>query len=290
MLDGKLVLYENAKCAAMLKNAHRISVKILRRDEDDVDADDPMTMCEVEGRKPNGQTDQAIKYVSLTARDRSGHEYRLRGKALADARAKAETGAKRRLIFPMVGVAGGPAPEELEHARPVIVDGAGRIIENPTEEERAFAADPRLARMHRLPVYEDVEAASPFGGQAPTGPTAEELEPVKRTIPRQSFRPSEDDVTRWQKTWFATVKGTSLDSDEARHEFVRGWTVDEDWPKAKQTDSLTTMFRRMTERQAEDFLAHVRALCDDERSAAEEALAALNRDDEQVTEADVEPF
>jgi hypothetical protein len=82
--------------------------------------------------------------------------------------------------------------------------------------------------------------------------------------PPASFRASEEDVKRWLGAWFATVKGLSLDTDDARHRFVAHWTADE-WPKAKRTDSLRTAFARMTSQEAGDFLAHVRAIMDDER-------------------------
>ena len=45
----------------------------------------------------------------------------------------------------------------------------------------------------------------------------------------------------------------------------------EGWPEGRQTDSLRTALARMTEREAGDFLAHVRALVDDEQRANEEA-------------------
>jgi hypothetical protein len=64
-----------------------------------------------------------------------------------------------------------------------------------------------------------------------------------------------------------------LDSDDARHDFVRAWTSGlPGWPVGKQTESLPTFFSRATEGEAEDFLAHVRALVADEHRANEEAL------------------
>lgn len=79
-----------------------------------------------------------------------------------------------------------------------------------------------------------------------------------------TFLTSDEDVKRWLGAWFGTVKGSSLDTNEARARFVRDWT--RDWPKAKQTDSLRTLFARMTADEAEEFLAHVRALMEDERN------------------------
>jgi hypothetical protein len=63
------------------------------------------------------------------------------------------------------------------------------------------------------------------------------------------------------------------------------------WPVAKQTDSLRTMFGRMTEREAEDFLGHTRALVEDEHRANEEALAEARGEGIPPAEAhDEEPF
>jgi ethanolamine ammonia-lyase large subunit len=71
------------------------------------------------------------------------------------------------------------------------------------------------------------------------------------------------------------VKGSSLDSDDARHRYVEQWTASSDgWPKARQTTSLREFFARATDREAGDFLAHVRALVEDERRATEEARAS----------------
>jgi len=103
------------------------------------------------------------------------------------------------------------------------------------------------------------------------------------------LRPTEDDVKRLLGAWFAAVDGSSLDSDDERHRFIEQWTASEGWPAGKRTTSLRIAFGRMTEREAGDFLQHVRALVADERRANEEALAAHNRGDAPA-EADGEPF
>lgn len=86
------------------------------------------------------------------------------------------------------------------------------------------------------------------------------------------------EIEKLQARWFATVRGTSLDGDEARHRFVAQWTADE-WPKAKRTDSLKTAFARMTKAEAEDFLVHVQTLCLAERAELLADLLAGASDD-----------
>lgn len=272
VLDGKLVLYENRSCAEQLRRLHQISIRVTRRDVVGGDTKEPMFVVEVEGRRPNGQTDQASKYVPLT-----NSRGRLTGRDLANAYAKAETGAKRRLTFSMIGMAAPPDPDELGRARVVVVDGRGNILDHPTPEQKYLAEVPAAARAIGEPVYEDLEGSGgPFAGAADQVPTPAELEPVRPPSgQRSTFKASDGEIAKWQATWFATVKGTSLDSDDARHRFVAAWTADE-WPKAKRTDSLRTAFARMTAGEAGEFLAHVRALCEDEKRALlEDVDAAL---------------
>jgi hypothetical protein len=257
VLDSKLVLYPNKSCAEQLRRAHQVSVKVTRRD-----IVGEMFVVEVEGRTPTGRTDEASKYVPL--KDSRGNK--LAGTNLANAFAKAETGAKRRLVLSMVGLASPPDPEEIRGARFVTVDGTGRVLEAPTQEQKALAENPAMARAIGEPVYEDAEGQeAPFTGTPDQRVTQADVTPPRPAQgPQPSFRASEEDVKRWLGAWFATVKGLSLDTDDARHRFVTHWTADE-WPKAKRTDSLRTAFARMTSQEAGDFLAHVRALMDDER-------------------------
>jgi hypothetical protein len=257
LLDGKLVLYPNKSCAEQLRREHQISVKVTRRD-----IVGEMFVVEVEGRTPTGRTDEASKYVPL--KDSRGNK--LTGTNLANAFAKAETGAKRRLVLSMVGLASPPDPEEVRGARWVTVDGTGRVLDNPTQEQRALAENPAMARAIGERVYEDAEGqGAPLAGTPDQRVTQADVTPPRPAQgPPASFRASEEDVKRWLGAWFATVKGLSLDTDDARHRFVAHWTADE-WPKAKRTDSLRTAFARMTSQEAGDFLAHVRAIMDDER-------------------------
>jgi hypothetical protein len=277
ILDGKLVLYENKSCAEQLRRQHQISIRVTRREVVGADTKEPMYVVEVEGRRPNGQTDEASKYVPLTGVNRQGQKYTLSGRELSSAYAKAETGAKRRLTFSMVGMAAPPDPDELQRARYVVVDGSGSVIDNPTPEQKALAADPSLARMLKEPTYEDADASdSPIVSTASQAVRPEELERPQQDRPRATFKVSEETIDAFRAAWFAAVKGLSLDSDDARHALVAQWTADE-WPKAKRTDSLTTMRARMTTAEADDFLAHVRALCEDERR---ELLEASSKEEE----------
>jgi hypothetical protein len=162
----------------------------------------------------------------------------------------------------MVGLSTVPDIDDLEHARTVIVDGRGNVIDQPTDSQKALAADPSMASVLGEPTYESTaaEAGLDTEPEVSQAPTEAELEPPKRPVERQSFRPSDDQVTRWCAAWFGAVRETSLDTDDARHEHVRTWTAKIGWPTRKQTESLRTMFRRMTEDEAAKFLNHARAI------------------------------
>lgn len=246
----KLALYPNQSAAAQLRRNHQISVRITRRE-----IVGELFVCEAEGVTPNGRMGQASKYVPLT------NKYgKLTGSNLANAFAKAETGALRRLALSMVGLSSPPDVDELKGARQVIVDGTGRIIEHPSEEQRALAEDPGLARVLGEPTYETTANASesPLTGGASQAPTIDELEPPKRPYaPPARFH---CDAEQWRKTWFTAVKETVFDSDEARHDFMRWYTSE--FPENLRTNSLTTFLSRATDRQAERMI-----------NAAREAIA-----------------
>lgn len=274
----KLTLYANQSCASQLRRQHQISIRVVRR-EPVGSGDNAMFVVEVEGTTPTGRTGAATKYVSLVGRSKGGGTYPLSGQQLANAYMKAETGALRRLTFSMVGMASPPARDELSRVRDVVVDGTGRIIDDPTPEQKALAERPDMARAIGEPTFEDVEPDGSLAGHATQEARPEELQRPKRDGPRPTFKASDDDVKRWLGAWFATVKGLSLDTDEARARFVNDYTIE--WPEGKRTDSLRTMFNRCTTSEAEDFLAHVRALMDDERRSmlddVDRALDATNR-------------
>jgi hypothetical protein len=283
MLDNRLVLYPNKSCAEQLRRAHQISVKVLRRE-----MVGELFVVEVEGRTPQGRTDQASKYVPVTKWDRnSGKQVRLAGADLGNAYAKAETGAKRRLAFSMVGLASVPDPEEMAGGRYVVVDGTGAIVEKPTAEQRALAADPVMAQALGEPTYEDAEAESSFDEVPSQAPTIDELTPPNVDRPRPSFKSSEADIKRWSGAYFATVKGTSLDNDDDRHHLVDDWTRKLGWPSSKQTNSLRVMFARMGEDEAQSFLSRVRAMTAAERGRSQGEYVVPPGDDD---DGQVEPF
>lgn len=187
------------------------------------------------------------------------------------------TGAKRRLVLSMVGLASPPDPEESTSARYVVVDGSGNILDNPSETQRALAADPGMAHLIGEPVFEDLAIADDRLPDQRVRP--EELETPKREGPRPSFKNSDEQIAKWRSRWFANVKGLSLDSDDARARFFGSWTRDElSWPEGKQTDSLTTFLKRCDADSAEELLSHVRALMEDERRALMEDAAAGSGD------------
>jgi hypothetical protein len=283
--DGteKLQLYPNQSCAAQLRRQHQMRLEVTRRE-----TIGEMFVVEVKATTPDGREDFASKYVPLT------NKYgRLNGQQYANALMKAETGAKRRATFSMVGLALPPDTDDGGAWRPVVVDGTGMIVRHPTPEQQYLAATPTAARAIGEPVFEDSRIPEDGVSGSSQAVRPEELErPTPAPGPPPTFRPTKEQVDRWCGAWFAAVSGSSLDSDDARHQFVGRWTATEQWPQAKQTESLRTFFARATEREAGDLLAHVRALVADEKAANEEALAEARGSGSSVTgEAeDEEPF
>jgi len=265
----KLVLYPNKSCAEQLRRAHEISVRVVRKEP----AGD-LFVVELEGTTPSGRVGFASKYVSVI--DRQGQ--RLRGQRLGNAYMKAETGALRRLTFSMVGLGSLPDPDELRSSRMVVVDGTGAVVDRSTEQERYLADVPAAARAIGEPTYESTAGVS---GSAPS--PVETARPKPPTGPAPSFKPTKAQVDGWLRRWFAIVDDSSLDSDDARGAFVEQWTAS--YVPGLRTDSLRSFFSHATARQADDLLAHVEALVDDEKRANEDALAEArgeppNDDDE----------
>jgi hypothetical protein len=253
----KLTLYPNRSCAEQIRRQHQISVRIVSED-----IVGKLFKVVAEGRKPNGVTDTATAYVPLTDKDGNA----LVGQRLANAFMKGQTVAKRRLTFSMVGMFAPPEMDELRQARIVVVDGTGRVLDNPTQEQKALAENPAMARAIGELVYEDAEGQeAPLAGMPDQRVTQADVTPPRPAQgPPASFKNSDEQIAEWRRTWFATVKGLSLGTDAARAAFVRQWTADE-WPKAKRTDSLATFFARATPAEAEDLLGHVRNIMEDER-------------------------
>jgi hypothetical protein len=280
-----LTLYFKPTAAAQALRNHHISVHYPRRE-----IVGELFVCEAHGTAPDGRQGVGTKYVPLV-----GKYGRLKDRRLANALMSAETGALRRLALNM-GVASGLDVDDEGHVRHVYVDGTGAVLEAPTEEQRHLAEHPEVAAAIGEPTYETTSADWPeHPSDLPDQrPRPEEREQPKRTGPRATFRPTKEQVDTWQRAWFATVKGSSLQDDAARHRYVGQWTATEGWPQGKQTDSLPVFLARCTEREAEDFLGHTRALVEDERRANEEALAEARSQESgvrsQEAKADEEPF
>lgn len=270
--DGKVVPYPTKSCAEQLGRLHQISVKLTRREQVG-----DLFVCEVEGSRPNGQCSFASKYVSV--RDSRGDW--LKGDKLGAAYAKAETGAKRRLVLSMVGLAGLPDADEIAGVKRIWMDAEGNLLRQPTEEQRYLIEHPRAARAAGYATLEDTASAedSPVRGSS-QAPTTEELtRPQRPAGPPPTFKPTPETVKRWLGAWFAAVKGTSLDDDDDRHRFVRQFSDG-------RTESLREWFESATERQAGDLLAHVRMLAGEERAA----IAAASGPDDDEPNAEERPF
>lgn len=233
---------------------------------------------EAHGTCPDGREGWATKYVPLT--NRYG---RLQGRQLANAYMTAESGAMRRLAIAMFG--GGDEPDgdmERGTTRTVYVDGTGALLDHPTEQQKYLAEHPEAARVLGEPTYESTaegaaaDAVAAYGDDlatsADSAPRAEEIRPRRRSGPAARLRPSDADVSRWRGQFFARIKGCSLDDREDRHRFVRQWS-------GGRTESITELLSSMTDRQADDFLAHVGVLMDEERAAI--AAAADEQDDDE---------
>jgi hypothetical protein len=251
VLDGKVVLYPTKSATEQLGRLHQISVKKVRQQNVG-----DLHVVEVEGRRPNGQTSFASKYVSL--RDQRGAP--LAGQKLADAFAKAETGAKRRLILSMVGLAGLPDADEVP-ARRVWLDADGEILEHPTAEQRHLIEHPREARAAGYRTLADGDPAdSPVVGRSQRPRPGDLAHPERPDGPPPTFRPSAEDRARWRGRWHATVAGTSLADDDARHRFFTQYT---DGRLSSSEDFWATA----TERQAEELLSYVEVLAMEEKKA-----------------------
>lgn len=241
--DGpeKLALYPNASCMAQLRNLHRIRVEITRRE---IVGD--LFVCEARGTLPDGRTDTASKYVPIT----NYQGERLRGQQLGNAMMKAETGAKRRLTLSIVGLAGVPDREEGGTVRHVVVDGTGEIIERPTAEQRALAADPVAAQVIGEPTYETTgnAEASPFHkgqDQRPTHAPVEPSEPQKRA----TFR---CDPSEFRLRWDAVVAGSTLATPDGERQFIIDYTSG--WRANLRASDVDSLLSRLTDTQAEALL------------------------------------
>lgn len=251
----KLALYPNQSCAAQLRRQHHLRVEITRRE-----IVGELFVCEARATAPDGRTDTASKYVPLT--NKFGQ---LKGTMLANAMMKAETGAKRRVTFSMIGMASPPDADETAAWREAVIDGTGRIIDRPNDEQKALAADPRMARAVGEPVFEDLPVED--GGAVSQAARPDELERPQQSGPRPSFKTDPEQLARWRAAWFAIVEDTPWDNAANRAKFVAAFTAD--WPREKRTDSLGTLLARCTESEARDFLAQIEARVSAWKSAAD---------------------
>lgn len=274
ILDGKLVLYPNKSCAEQLRRNHQISVKVTRRE---IVGD--LFCVEVEGRTPSGRTDEASKYVPL----KNGRNEKLSGALLANAFAKAETGAKRRLVMSMVGLSSPPDPDEVRGARIVVVDGTGRVLEHPTQEQKALAADPDMARVLKEPTYETTAQAAdaPLSGHASQAPRIDEIDPPKPAREKVSLY---CDADRWRGAFFAAVEDTDLETAAGRRAFLAEYTSG--FAPALRTDSLSEFLAHASERQASDMVA----VAGQEADALRDALRDLGDDSDSDDAEQLEAF
>lgn len=259
---GKVAkVYVKAEATKQLGNMHRIRIETLSEGM----AGNSLFKVAVRGHQPDGRTYDEVGYVSLV--DRAGNV--LPPFAYKNALMKCHTVAKRRLILGMIGL--GMPPED---GKRVYLGPQAEILEQPTDEDRYLNDNPDVAAITAGgPRWESGDPPDD-DGLPNLRPRPEVTDPPKPPPgPRPTFRPTKEQIDERRRGWFGTVKGSSLDSDDARHRFVEQWTLAEGWPVGKQTHSLTTFFGRATESEAEDFLGHVRALVEDERRANEEALA-----------------
>lgn len=261
----KLTLYPNRSCAEQLRRQHQISVRVIRREPIGAGTDEPMFVVEVEGTTPTGRVGTAIKYVPLIGNKQSGGTYRLSGAALANAYMKAETGAMRRLAFSMVGMASPPDLDELSRPKVVVVDGTGRVLDNPTQEQKALAADPDLARMIKEPTYETTAQASdaPLAGHASQAARIEEIDPPKQARRAVSLR---CDADKWRGAYFGAVEDTHMETAEGRREFLEQYTAS--YTPALRTDSLSVFLKVATDRQAEEMVLTARSAAEQLRGGS----------------------
>jgi len=191
---------------------------------------------------------------------------------------KAHTKCKRRLVFGMVGMLLPTDRDDMQQVRTVVVDGAGRIISEPTEEDLALADDPYLQQAIQAPTHEQTAHAAGGSTVVDGVPVARphhetDPEPPRESYPATRFHCNADHYT---KKWHATVKGSFLEDPDARHDFV-GWLT-EKWPPERRTSSLSTYLSRATDRQAEALIDRARETIAD-RAAFAAASADLLDDD-----------
>jgi hypothetical protein len=118
-LDGKIVLYARKDATEQLRRVNRVSVFALTEKE----SEDGTFTVTAQGRLPDGREDAATGIVFIKG---------LSGQALANAKMKAETKAKRRLTLSLVGLGFMDESEVEGLGEPVVVDHTtGEIVQQP---------------------------------------------------------------------------------------------------------------------------------------------------------------
>lgn len=246
----KLTLYPNKTCTDQLAYLHKIRVRLA--EEKTVGT---LFKVVLEGTMPDGRQETNVAYLDLT--DAQGQP--LRGQKYGNALMKCHTKAKRRLVLGMVGMSI-PDADSLPRSRRVYVDAGGNILERPTAEQRALGERPEMARVIGEPTFEDTAAGVLTGFEdEPDLPVRDDVRPA-RPGPRPTLKASAEDIARWRGRWHATVAGTSLADDDARHRFIQQYT---DGRHA----GLSAMLPTLTERQAEELLSYVEMLASEEKKA-----------------------
>lgn len=247
----KLALYPNQSCAAQLRRQHHMRVQITRRE-----IVGELFVCEATAYTPDGREDVASKYVPLT-----GKYGKLKGTMLANALMKAETGAKRRVTLSMVGLATPPDADDAMSWHSVTVDGRGQILANPSDMQKALAADPGMARVVGEPVFEDMDV--PDDGTISQAALPDELErPRSEPATRPVLRCNSE---HWQKAYFGAVADTPLATDEGRAAFFTDYT--KGYTPRLRTDSLTTFLLYSSDRQAQEMVEVARLKADQWRAS-----------------------
>lgn len=193
VLNGKTVLYATKGAADQLRAQRGISVRVVGQT---TEAD--VLVVTVEGSDETGRVDAEIGAVSVGG---------LRGEALANARMKALTKAKRRLTLSMCGL--GMSDESEVDDMP----GAVRVRVDPATGEIAPAAPPRrAARPLPAPEPEPAPAAPPSRPARPVN-----LRPLHAAVDRAARNGGDgmdaDDVHRFAHDWAAARFGVGSLSD-----------------------------------------------------------------------------
>ena len=175
VLNGKLTLYAKKDATDQLRSIHGISVYRLERDvtADTVDVT-------AYGRDRTGREDASLGSVPIT---------NLKGEALANAKMKAETKAKRRLTLSLAGMGWLDETEvgTIASAQAVVVDEAGEVLPvTPSRPTLAAVVADRLSEPTEatgtaapaVEAHEGVSAPSVAGEATGEAPVAQDEAPA----------------------------------------------------------------------------------------------------------------